>query len=168
MAAPLMGGPLTVDVPRLVSRPYVDMTLALMRRFGARVEEEGSAITVHPGGYRPTDLAIEPDASTASYFFAVAAVTGRTVRVAELGTGSLQGDTAFVEVLRRAGARVTRTADWTEVMGTGPLRGGFTVDMGDISDTFMTMAAIAPLAGAPVTITGIAHARLRATGEWIT
>lgn len=161
MAAPLMGGPLTVDVPRLVSRPYVDMTLALMRQFGARVEEEGSAITVHPGGYRPTDLDIEPDASTASYFFAAAAVTGRTVRVRALGEGSLQGDTAFVEVLRQAGARVTTTANWTEVTGTGALRGGFTVDMGDISDTFMTMAAIAPLADAPVTITGIAHARLK-------
>ncbi|MGW6690388.1 3-phosphoshikimate 1-carboxyvinyltransferase [Streptomyces sp. NPDC054961] len=165
MAAPLMGGPLTVDVPRLVSRPYVDMTLALMRQFGARVEEEGGAITVHPGGYAATDLTIEPDASTASYFFAAAAVTGRTVRVRGLGTASLQGDTAFVDVLRLAGARVRRTGEWTEVTGTGgdgaPLRGGFTVDMGDISDTFMTMAAIAPLADAPVTITGIAHARLK-------
>lgn len=161
MAAPLMGGPLTVDVPRLVSRPYVDMTLALMRHFGARVEEQGGAITVHPGGYAPADLEIEPDASTASYFFAAAAVTGRTVRVQGLGTGSLQGDLAFVDVLRLAGAEVTRTDDWTEVTGTGPLRGGFTVDMGDISDTFMTMAAIVPLADAPVTITGIAHARLK-------
>ncbi|WP_328304604.1 3-phosphoshikimate 1-carboxyvinyltransferase (plasmid) [Streptomyces sp. NBC_00435] len=161
MAAPLMGGPLTVDVPSLVSRPYVDMTLSLMRQFGARVEEKGAAITVHPGGYAPTDLAIEPDASTASYFFAAAAVTGRTVRVQGLGATSLQGDTEFVDVLRLAGARVTKTADWTEVTGTGALRGGFAVDMGDISDTFMTMAAIAPLADAPVTITGIAHARLK-------
>ncbi|MFJ3928322.1 3-phosphoshikimate 1-carboxyvinyltransferase [Streptomyces sp. NPDC090022] len=161
MAAPLMAGPLTVDVPRLVSRPYLDMTLALMRRFGADVEEHGSTVTVRPGGYTATDLTVEPDASTASYVFAAAAVTGRTVRVAGLGTGSLQGDTAFVEVLRRAGAEVTVTPDWTQVTGTGALRGGFGVDMGDISDTFMTFAAIAPLADAPVTITGIGHARLK-------
>ncbi|MEU3609689.1 3-phosphoshikimate 1-carboxyvinyltransferase [Streptomyces sp. NPDC035033] len=163
MAAPLMSGPLTVDVPRLVSRPYLDMTVALMRRFGARVEESDGSLTVLPGGYRPTDLVVEPDASTASYVFAAAAVTGRTVRVRGLGRTSLQGDTAFTGVLERAGARVTTGEDWTEVTGPagGALRGGFTVDMGDISDTFMTMAAVAPLADAPVTITGIAHARVK-------
>ncbi|MEW2068941.1 3-phosphoshikimate 1-carboxyvinyltransferase [Streptomyces sp. NPDC007346] len=163
MAAPLMSGPLRVDVPRLVSRPYLDMTMALMRRFGARLEESGSSIVVRPGGYTPTDLTVEPDASTASYVFAAAAVTGRTVRVRGLGTGSLQGDTAFAGVLERAGAQVTTDEDRTEVTGPagGALRGGFTVDMGDISDTFMTLAAIAPLADAPITITGIAHARLK-------
>ncbi|MER6349184.1 3-phosphoshikimate 1-carboxyvinyltransferase [Streptomyces sp. NPDC001595] len=161
MAAPLLRTPLVLRPESLVSRPYVDMTLALMRRFGAYVEESADRIAIRPGRYRPTHLAIEPDASTASYFFAAAAVTGRSVTVPGLGTGSLQGDLRFVDVLAKAGARVTVTAGTTTVTGDGRLRGGFDVDMGEISDTFMTMAAIAPLADAPVTIRGIGHARLK-------
>ncbi|MET9516313.1 3-phosphoshikimate 1-carboxyvinyltransferase [Streptomyces sp. NPDC002994] len=162
MAAPLLAEPLTVTVRDLVSRPYIDMTLALMRRFGARVDEQApGVITIAGGGYTATDLVIEPDASTASYFFAAAAVTGRTVTVPGLGRDSLQGDLGFVETLRRAGARVEIGADSTTVTGTGLLRGGFDVDMGTISDTFMTLAAIAPLADAPITIRGIGHARLK-------
>ncbi len=78
-----------------------------------------------------------------------------------LGRGSVQGDLGFVEVLRRAGARVEIADGATTVTGTGPLRGGFAVDMGDISDTFMTLAAVAPLADAPITVHGIGHARLK-------
>ncbi|MFJ3585146.1 3-phosphoshikimate 1-carboxyvinyltransferase [Streptomyces sp. NPDC090127] len=162
MAGPLMRGPLALRVPHLVSRPYIDMTLALMRHFGGRVDEETpGAFTVRPTGYRGADLPIEPDASTASYVFAAAAVTGTSVRVPGLGVGSLQGDLRFTEVLARTGARVETTREATTVTGTGTLRGGFSVDMGEISDTFMTLAAIAPLADAPITITGIAHARLK-------
>ncbi|CAM5595272.1 3-phosphoshikimate 1-carboxyvinyltransferase OS=Streptomyces glaucescens OX=1907 GN=aroA PE=3 SV=1 [Streptomyces glaucescens] len=85
MAAPLTRHGLTLDAPALVSRPYVDMTLALMRRFGARADESAGRLTIRPGRYRPTDLTIEPDASTASYFFAAAAVTGGGVTVPGLG-----------------------------------------------------------------------------------
>ncbi|MFD3942264.1 3-phosphoshikimate 1-carboxyvinyltransferase [Streptomyces sp. NPDC058579] len=162
MAGPLMRTPLTLRVPELVSRPYIDMTLALMRHFGAEVEEATPGVfTVRPTGYRGADLPIEPDASTASYVFAAAAVTGTSVRVAGLGRGSLQGDLRFTEVLARTGARVETTDEATTVTGSGALRGGFSVDMGEISDTFMTLAAIAPLADAPITITGVAHARLK-------
>ncbi|GAA4113215.1 3-phosphoshikimate 1-carboxyvinyltransferase [Streptomyces hundungensis] len=162
MAAPLTRDGLLLRTARPVSRPYVDMTVALMRRFGARVTEGGDgSFAVAPGGYTATDIDIEPDASTASYVLAAAAVTGRTVRVPVLGAGSLQGDVRFVEVLERAGARVRLDRDAVEVTGTGRLRGGFAVDMGDLSDTFMTFAAIAPLADAPVTISGIGHARVK-------
>ncbi|MET7694815.1 3-phosphoshikimate 1-carboxyvinyltransferase [Streptomyces sp. NPDC005483] len=162
MAAPLMSAPLTVTADSLVSRPYIAMTLALMRRFGAKATERpGGVIEVRPGGYGALDLTVEPDASTASYVFAAAAVTGVTVTVPGLGHGSLQGDLRFVDVLRRLGARVDVTESATSVTGEGPLRGGISVDMGEISDTFMTLAAIAPLADAPVTIRGIAHARLK-------
>ncbi|MDQ0794209.1 3-phosphoshikimate 1-carboxyvinyltransferase [Streptomyces sp. B1I3] len=161
LAGPLMRTPLTVRTEGLVSRPYVDMTLALMRRFGVEAAGEAGVYTVHPGEYTATDLVIEPDASTASYFLAAAAVTGTSVTVPGLGEGSLQGDLRFAEVLRRTGARVRIGRDSTTVTGTGPLRGGFTVDMGEISDTFMTLAAIAPLADAPITISGIGHARLK-------
>ncbi|WP_324799890.1 3-phosphoshikimate 1-carboxyvinyltransferase [Streptomyces cyaneofuscatus] len=162
MAGPLMRRPLVVTVRDLVSRPYIDMTLALMRHFGARVTEDATGVfTVRPGGYRGADLRIEPDASTASYFFAAAAVTGRSVTVPGLGSGSLQGDLRFARVLGQLGARVETTEDATTVTGTGSLSGGFGVDMGEISDTFMTLAAIAPLADAPISIRGIGHARLK-------
>ncbi|CAL9490024.1 3-phosphoshikimate 1-carboxyvinyltransferase [Streptomyces sp. enrichment culture] len=162
MAGPLMREPLTVRGAGLVSRPYIDMTMALMRRFGAYVDEfDDGVIQVLPGGYRAAQLDVEPDASTASYFFAAAAVTGTAVAVPGLGRSSVQGDLGFTEVLRRAGARVEIGEDTTTVTGTGALRGGFDVDMGDISDTFMTLGAIAPLADAPITVRGIGHARLK-------
>ncbi|MGW4024799.1 3-phosphoshikimate 1-carboxyvinyltransferase [Streptomyces sp. NPDC005009] len=163
MAAPLTRQGLTLDVRSLVSRPYLDMTLTLMRHFGARceVDEATGRVEVRTGGYRAADVTIEPDASTASYVFAAAAVTGRTVTVPGLGADSPQGDLGFVRVLERCGARVTVGARATTVAGAGGLRGGFDVDMGDVSDTFMTLAVIAPLADAPVTIRGIGHTRLK-------
>jgi 3-phosphoshikimate 1-carboxyvinyltransferase len=162
LAAPLMERRLSVHAAGLVSKPYVDMTVALMRRFGGQVAlGPDGRIQAGPGGYRACDLRIEPDASTASYVFAAAAVTGRSVTVPGLGAGSLQGDLRFVEVLRTAGAEVEVGPEGTTVTGTGQLRGGFEVDMGDISDTFMTLAAIAPLADGPITVRGIAHARLK-------
>ncbi|WP_030799508.1 3-phosphoshikimate 1-carboxyvinyltransferase [Streptomyces sp. NRRL S-337] len=162
LAAPLLRTPLTLRTTGLVSRPYLDLTLALMRHFGVPVESgPDGALTVRPGRYRATDLHIEPDASTASYFFAAAAVTGSRITVPGLGRHSLQGDLRFVTALRRTGAAVEVGEHTTTVTGTGPLRGGFALDMGDISDTFMTLAAIAPLADAPVTLHGIGHARLK-------
>lgn len=164
LSAPLMREPLTVRAEGLVSRPYIEMTRSLMHHFGARTRQDGEGtIRVLPGGYTAADLTIEPDASTASYVFAAAAVTGRAVTVPGLGTGSSQGDLGFVEVLRRTGAHVEVTASGTTVTGRadGVLTGGFDVDMGDISDTFMTLAAIAPLADAPITIHGVGHARLK-------
>lgn len=162
MAAPLLRDGLRIRTASLVSRPYVDMTLALMRRFGARVEEgDDGTLHVAPRPYDAADVVVEPDASSASYVFAAAAVTGTTVTVPGLGADSLQGDLRFVDVLRQAGAEVHVGPTATTVTGTGPLRGGFTVDMGEISDTFMTLAAVAPLADAPLTIRGVAHARLK-------
>ncbi|MDQ1009265.1 3-phosphoshikimate 1-carboxyvinyltransferase [Streptomyces sp. V4I23] len=162
LSAPLMREPLTVAAHGLVSRPYIDMTTALMRRFGAEVgiDAEGR-LRVERGGYTGTGLRIEPDASTASYVFAAAAVTGTSVTVPHLGKDSLQGDLRFAEVLARTGAEVEIGPDATTVTGTGRLRGGFDVDMGDISDTFMTLAAVAPLADGPITVHGIRHARFK-------
>ncbi|MDH2393007.1 3-phosphoshikimate 1-carboxyvinyltransferase [Streptomyces sp. HNM0663] len=164
MAAPLLRSPLTVRFRDLVSRPYVDMTIALMREFGAKiVERPDGPVEIAADGYCATGLRVEPDASAASYLFAAAAVTGRSVTVPGLGTDSIQGDVRFTDVLARAGAHVEVGEEGTTVTGApdGRLRGGFEVDMGDISDTFMTFAAIAPLADAPVTVHGIGHARLK-------
>ena len=166
LTALLLLGPLTrrglrIRVTDLVSVPYVEITIAMMRAFGVEVTREGDTYVVPPGGYRATTYAVEPDASTASYFFAAAAITpGAAVTVPGLGTGALQGDLAFVDVLRRMGAEVTVGADATTVRGTGELR-GFTVNMRDISDTMPTLAAIAPFASGPVRIEDVANTRVK-------
>ncbi|WP_175409109.1 3-phosphoshikimate 1-carboxyvinyltransferase [Streptomyces sp. TRM64462] len=165
LTALLLLGPLTAEglritVTDLVSEPYVEITLAMMRSFGAEPTREGNVFTVPPTGYRATTYAIEPDASTASYFFAAAALTGREVTVPGLGTGALQGDLRFVDVLRRMGAHVDMTADRTTVRGTGRLT-GLTVNMRDISDTMPTLAALAPFAEGPVRIEDVANTRVK-------
>ncbi|MEV8568007.1 3-phosphoshikimate 1-carboxyvinyltransferase [Streptomyces sp. NPDC051322] len=165
LTALLMLGPLTAEglritVTDLVSAPYIEITLAMMRSFGVEVAREGPVFTVPPGGYRSTAYPIEPDASTASYFFAAAAVTGREVTVPGLGTGALQGDLRFVEVLRRMGAVVRSTPSGTTVAGPDRLQ-GLTVNMRDISDTMPTLAAIAPYAAGPVRIEDVANTRVK-------
>ncbi|MEV0094266.1 3-phosphoshikimate 1-carboxyvinyltransferase [Streptomyces sp. NPDC050738] len=166
LTALLLLGPLTAEglritVTDLVSAPYIEITLAMMRTFGARPTREGNVFTVPPTGYRATTYAIEPDASTASYFFATAALTpGRSVTVPGLGVDALQGDLGFVEVLARMGADVRTTADGTTV--TGPdLLSGLTVNMRDISDTMPTLAAIAPYATGPVRIEDVGNTRVK-------
>ncbi|WP_432133136.1 MULTISPECIES: 3-phosphoshikimate 1-carboxyvinyltransferase [unclassified Streptomyces] len=166
LTALLLLGPLTrrglrIRVTDLVSVPYVEITTAMMRAFGAEVTREGDVFAVAPGGYRATTYAIEPDASTASYFFAAAAVTpGARVTVEGLGEGALQGDLGFVDVLRRMGAKVDVGPAATTVEGTGELR-GLTVNMRDISDTMPTLAAIAPYASGPVRIEDVANTRVK-------
>ncbi|MDV7215719.1 3-phosphoshikimate 1-carboxyvinyltransferase [Streptomyces prunicolor] len=167
LTALLLLGPLTrkglrIRVTDLVSAPYVEITIAMMREFGVEVlrEGDGRVYVVPPGGYRATTYGIEPDASTASYFFAAAAVTGGEVTVPGLGTGALQGDLGFVDVLRRMGAEVETDAHGTRVRGTGELR-GLTVNMRDISDTMPTLAAIAPFASGPVRIEDVGNTRVK-------
>jgi 3-phosphoshikimate 1-carboxyvinyltransferase len=160
LGGPLMAEGLTITVTDLVSVPYVEMTLAMMRRFGAEVTWEGDTFRVRPRPYRATAYPIEPDASTASYFLAAAALTGRTVTIPGLGTGSLQGDVRFAEILEQMGARVELGAD--EVTVTGPDQlAGVTVNMRDISDTMPTLAAIAPFAAGPVRIEDVYNTRVK-------
>ncbi len=168
LAAPLMPGGLDVSIDGpLVSRPYVDMTVAVMGAFGAEVRVHGDGerlerIEVAASGYRACEFVVEPDASAGSYFFALAAASGGRVRVDGLGAGSLQGDLAFVEVLGSMGAAVEVASGHTEVRGTGSLH-GVDVDMVDISDTAPTLAAIAPVATTPTTVRGIGFARGKET-----
>ncbi|MBO3737235.1 3-phosphoshikimate 1-carboxyvinyltransferase [Actinoplanes flavus] len=158
MAGPLMerGIDVTLTSP-LVSVPYVEMTKAVMAAFGVTV----TGLTVPAGAYRPADYTIEPDASAASYFLGAAAITGGRVTVSGLGTGSLQGDVRFADVLERMGASVTRTADAVTVRG-GSLR-GIDVDMADISDTAQTLAAVAVFADGPTRVRGIGFIRGKET-----
>ncbi|WP_027346228.1 3-phosphoshikimate 1-carboxyvinyltransferase [Hamadaea tsunoensis] len=162
LLGPLAAEGLRITVGELVSLPYIEITLAMMRRFGATVTRTGDTFVVAPGGYRAQDYLVEPDASSASYFLAAAAVTGRTITVPGLGTESLQGDVRFAEVLARMGADVRATADSLTV--TGPPDGrldGITVNMRDISDTMPTLAAIAPFATGPVRIEDVYNTRVK-------
>ncbi len=167
MAAPCAerGVELMVD-GQLVSKPYVEMTLAVMRAFGAAVDHQGLERFVLPPKqtYRARDYAVEPDASAASYFFAAAAVTGGRVTVQGLGRGSLQGDVGFCECLERMGCRVDYGDDSITVsrVPEKPLR-GIEVDMNAISDTVQTLGAVALLADGPTTVTGVAHIRHKET-----
>ncbi|MFI6938586.1 3-phosphoshikimate 1-carboxyvinyltransferase [Streptomyces sp. NPDC050418] len=164
LLGPLTANGLRITVTRLVSAPYVEITLAMMRAFGVHVGREqatdGVVFTVPPGGYTATEWAVEPDASTASYFFAAAALTGREVTVPGLGKGALQGDLRFTEVLARMGAHVEVGEDATTVRGSGRLS-GVTVNMRDISDTMPTLAALAPFASGPVRIEDVYNTRVK-------
>jgi len=164
LAAPAMGRGLRVDLTtELVSRPYVDMTLATMVAFGVDVERPDDAtFVVRPGRYRGGTVAIEPDASSASYFFAAAAMCGGRVRVNGLGSDSVQGDLAFLEVLERMGARVERGAESVTVTGHGRLVGG-EFDLSAISDTAQTLAVVAVFASGPTRVTGIGFIRRKET-----
>jgi 3-phosphoshikimate 1-carboxyvinyltransferase len=159
LAAPCFADGLDVAVEgALVSNPYVDLTLDVMRAFGAGVERDGLRFRVAPGGYRATDFAVEPDASAASYFFAAAAITGGRVVVEGLGAGSRQGDLQFVRVLERMGCAVELRADETEVRGPERLT-AVDVDMADISDTTQTLAAVAAFADGATRVRGVGFIR---------
>jgi 3-phosphoshikimate 1-carboxyvinyltransferase len=169
LAGPYAARGLEVEViGDLVSKPYMPMTAAVMAAFGVTAELDQSAwrtFRVAPGQrYRGRAYRVEPDASNASYFFAAAAVTGGRVRVEGLGRGSTQGDLRFVDVLAAMGATVREDDDAVEVEGPagGALR-GVNLDLGGISDTAQTLAAIAPFAEGPTTIRGVAHSRLKET-----
>jgi 3-phosphoshikimate 1-carboxyvinyltransferase len=159
MAGPLFQRGLSIEVTdTLVSRPYVDLTVAVMERFGAAVERDGyGRFSVGAGGYAAQRYAIEPDASAASYFFALAAMTHGRIRVEGLGRAAIQGDMGFLDVLAAMGASVRQGEDWTEVVG-GELH-GVDVDLADISDTAPTLAAVAAVADSPTRLRGIGFVR---------
>lgn len=165
MVAPYAREPVTIEVDGpLFSRPYVDMTLRLMDEFGVTVERDGyRAFRVGPARYQPrADYAIEPDASAASYFFAAPAIVGGRVRVVGLSRRSAQGDVGFVDVLARLGCQVREGPDWIEVAhGLDQPLTGIDVDMSDIPDTAMTLAAVAPFAMTATRIRGIESARVK-------
>lgn len=146
----------------LVSRPYVDMTIANMRQFGAQVREpQNNVFEIKAAPYTGSDYDIEPDASAASYFFALAAVTGGDITVEGLTRDALQGDVHFVDALEQMGCRVEYLPRAIRVIG-GPLR-GIDINMNAISDTAQTLACVAPFAEGPTRIRDVAHMRLKET-----
>ncbi len=161
MSGPLHPRGLEIEITtELVSRPYVELTVAVMHAFGVAVSNSApDRFHVEAGQrYSPRTYGIEPDASSASYFWAAAAITGGRVRIEGLGPGSLQGDARFVDLLERMGATVERCEDSIAVEGPTRLR-GLEADLRDLSDTAMTLAAIAPFASEPTRVTGIGFIR---------
>lgn len=160
-------------VEQPVSKPYILMTLRMLEQFGAHVAfEEINSLSSHPGHSQamiipeqnprgiPT-YTIEPDATAATYWWAAGAITGGTVTVTGIGTDSLQGDVAFVDILQQMGCRVERGSNQITVHG-GELH-GVEVDMNAISDTVMTLAAVACFADGPTRIRNVAHIRYKET-----
>lgn len=148
----------------LVSKPYVDLTIAVMEAFGARIDRpDERTYAVEGGGYAGCEFSVEADASAASYPWAAAAICGGRITVNGLGTGALQGDVAFVDALGAMGATVERGAQSTAVSVEKASLGGGTFDFRDISDTAATLAVVAPFASEPVTIEGIAFIRRKET-----
>jgi 3-phosphoshikimate 1-carboxyvinyltransferase len=145
----------------IVSRPYVDMTLAVMKAFGVEAEsdETGRCFRVRGGqNYRARRYRIEPDASSAHYFLAAAALTGGSVRIEGLGRDSLQGDVRFADVLAQMGATVEWSDDAVRVRGPQQLS-GIDIDMNQISDTAPTLAVLGAFASGPVHLRNVEHLR---------
>ncbi|MCX6510319.1 MAG: 3-phosphoshikimate 1-carboxyvinyltransferase [Actinobacteria bacterium] len=163
IAAPCMEDGLRIELRGdIVSRPYLDMTVSVMRAFGAEVlTPDERTFVVSPSGYQSTDFQVEPDASAASYFFALAAICGGSVRVEGLHRNSLQGDVRFVDVLETMGANVAFEENAITVTGA-PLH-GINVDFRQISDTAQTIAAVAVFADGPTSVTGIGFIRQKET-----
>jgi 3-phosphoshikimate 1-carboxyvinyltransferase len=168
MAAPLMAKDhaITIEVEgELISKPYIEITLNLMRRFGVTVEQDGwAAFTVQPGqAYRsPGGIHVEGDASSASYFLAAGAIAGGPVRVEGVGRDSIQGDVRFADALEQMGATITRGETWIEARSNGVLK-AIDADFNHIPDAAMTIAVAALYADGPSTLRNIASWRVKET-----
>jgi 3-phosphoshikimate 1-carboxyvinyltransferase len=175
MAAPLAvarsGRRLTVEViGELISKPYIEITLNLMARFGVKVERQGwQQFVIHADAvYRsPGSIFVEGDASSASYFLALGAIGGGPVKVVGVGAQSIQGDVAFADVIEAMGAQVRREEASIEVTGINVAAGqklkAFDTDFNLIPDAAMTAAALALFADGPCTLRNIASWRVKET-----
>ena len=157
----------------LMSKPYVDVTIDVMAAFGVGVERQGYTRFSVPAGqqYQPRDYTVQGDVSSASYFWAAAAITGRTVTTRNIHPQGKQGDIRLLEVFDAMGCVVNRESDRVSVSG-GPLK-GVDVDMGAMPDMVPTLAAVALFAEGKTTIRNVGHLRFKesdrlnaVTEEW--
>jgi 3-phosphoshikimate 1-carboxyvinyltransferase len=174
MALPLLAvKPVRIEViGELISRPYIDITLKLMARFGVNVACPNAQSFLIPAKtsdavYKsPGQLSVEGDASSASYFLALGAIGGGPVRVLGVGKNSIQGDVAFADALALMGANITAGEDWIEVSGVKNANGklnGITIDCTEIPDAAMTLAIAALFAEGPTRLNNIASWRVKET-----
>jgi 3-phosphoshikimate 1-carboxyvinyltransferase len=164
LCAPYAERDIEIDVvDELTSRPYIDMTIDIMREFDVHVEKDGYKRFIIRRGqrYHHREYSIEGDASNASYFFAAAAVTGGRVKVTNLNPFSAQGDIHLLDILEKIGCKVIRDNDYIEVIG-GKLK-GITVDMNSMPDMVQTLAVISLFAEGETRITNISNLRIKET-----
>lgn len=167
MALPLVGGGTVEVIGELISRPYVDLTLNLIARFGVTVVRDGYARFTVPAGSRyasPGEIHVEGDASSASYFLAAGAIGGGPVRVEGVGRDSIQGDVHFAAALAQMGAQIEMGPDWIEARAPadGRLR-AVTLDCNAIPDAAMTLAVAALFADGTTRLEQIASWRVKET-----
>lgn len=168
MALPLARRAITIEVVgELISKPYIDITLSLMARFGVHVKRNGWSSFTIPAGSRlvsPGEIFVEGDASGASYFLAAGAIGGGPVRVHGIGRNSIQGDVRFAQALERMGARIAVDDNWIEAAAPadGRLR-AFDLDLNEIPDAAMTLAVAALFADGPCRLRNIASWRVKET-----
>jgi|SRR5882672_1660299 len=163
--APLLAGGLAIEVAgELTSKPYVDLTLDEMAKFGVKVENDGyHRLVVAPQKYRAGSIDVEGDASAASYFAALAILHGARITLSNLGSGTRQGDYAFFGLCERLGASVRRFADRTVIEGPRALAAAFdgAVDMTTMPDVAPTLMMVAPFLGKATRINGLATLRVK-------
>jgi len=166
MAAPLARQDVTIEVVgELISKPYIEITLNLMQRFGVEVERHGwQAFTIKAGqAYRsPGAIHVEGDASSASYFLAAGAIGKGPVRVEGVGKSSIQGDVRFAEALALMGANIEMGDSWIAASGSGKLK-AIDLDCNHIPDAAMTLAVAALFADGTTTLRNIASWRVKET-----
>jgi len=168
MALPLTGRTVTVEVVgELISKPYIEITLAMMAKFGVQVERKDWQQFVVSGGHQyksPQIIQVEGDASSASYFLAAGAIGDGAVRVVGAGSDSVQGDVRFAEALEKMGARITMGSNWMEAScpAGGKLK-AIELDCNHIPDAAMTLAVAALFAEGTTTLRNIASWRVKET-----
>ncbi len=163
--APLLEAGLVIEVEgELTSKPYVDLTLDEMAKFGVNVENRGYRnLEVRRQTYRAGSIDVEGDASAASYFAALATLHGARITLSNLGTRTRQGDYGFFGLCEKLGARVERSTDHTVIEGPRTLHAGFDgeVDMTSMPDVAPTLMMLAPFLAKPTRITGLATLRVK-------
>lgn len=162
LSAPLAKEPVCIKISdRIVQADYVRITLELMEKFGVNVDHdrELKEFYTQPQNYKAQDILLEADASTATYFFALAAATKSKITITNLNPDTLQPDLGFVNHLENLGCKVEKDGEKISVTGPEQLKGGKTFDFNACSDSTPALVAIAPFADAPVKVKGVEHIR---------
>jgi 3-phosphoshikimate 1-carboxyvinyltransferase len=162
MASPYAEEEVTVTIPdSIVQKEYVRITLNLMEQFGVKAtcNDGVTEMKIPVSHYVGWELDLEADASTASYFMALAAITNGRIRINNLSFKTNQPDIGMVDVYERMGCTVVRGESYIELTGTPALQGGFDISMKEMSDQALTLASIAPFASDPITIRDVKHIR---------
>jgi 3-phosphoshikimate 1-carboxyvinyltransferase len=163
MIAPYFPRGLEIELKEnVVSRGYIEMTIGVMRAFGAQTDISGNKIWIAPGRYSGTSYQVEPDASSASYPLAAVAISGGQVTIAGLTRNSLQSDVAFADLLGQMGCKVSQSGAGLQMSRDSNQKlNGITVDMSQISDCVPTLAVVALFAQSSTVITGVEFIRAK-------